>query len=194
MSPQGASNIHGMLKVSKLFLFLVIVSRIRFSIISLEQLSQCARMVTHFSYVGVCISTSVFSIMFWILASSEESFQFSLKNIVSLTFVVPGTVSDLVTFEISPSFLKPGLREIIPRLICSFPFHICLSWLSNIRFSMSFLLAWNLHFKTYAEEISPLPSLNILSSIILLYCFPFFCSDNKNVIYFSIYSYSSLIS
>ena len=58
MSPRGASNIHGILKVSKSFFFLVIVSRIEFSIISLEQLSQCARMVTHFFYVGVCISTS----------------------------------------------------------------------------------------------------------------------------------------
>lgn len=144
---------------------------------------------------SVFLPLTVISIMFWILASSEESFQFFFpKNTVSLTFVVPGTVSHLVTFEIFPSFLKPGLREIIPRLICSFPFHICLSWLSNILFSMSFLLAWHLHFKTYAEEISPLPSLNILSSIILLYHFPCFCSDNKNVIYFSNYSYSSLIS
>lgn len=58
MSPQGASNTHGILKVSKSFFFLVIVSRVEFSIISLEQLSQCARMFTHFSYVEVCISTS----------------------------------------------------------------------------------------------------------------------------------------
>lgn len=150
---------------------------------------------TSFMLESVFLPLTVISIMFWILASSEESFQFFFpKNTVSLTFVVPGTVSHLVTFEIFPSFLKPGLREIIPRLICSFPFHICLSWLSNILFSMSFLLAWHLHFKTYAEEISPLPSLNILSSIILLYHFPCFCSDNKNVIYFSNYSYSSLIS
>ena len=83
MSPQGASNTHGILKVSKSFFFLVIVSRVEFSIISLKQLSQCARMVTHFSYVGVCISTSVFSIMFWILASSEESFQFSPRHCFS---------------------------------------------------------------------------------------------------------------
>lgn len=48
---------------------------------------------------------TLFSIMFWILASSEESFQFSPKDIVSLTFVVAGTVSDLVTSEIFPSFL-----------------------------------------------------------------------------------------
>lgn len=132
---------------------------------------------------------TVFSIMFWILASSEESFQFSPKGIVSLTFVVPGTVSDLVTSEIFPSFLKPHLKEIIPRLICSFPFHICLSWLSNIWFSMSFLLAWHLHYNMYTEEISPLPSLNILSSIILLCHFPCSCSDYKNVIYFSNYSF-----
>lgn len=58
MSPRGESNIHGILKVSKSFFFLVIVSLVGFSIISLEQLSQCARTVTHFSYVGVCISTS----------------------------------------------------------------------------------------------------------------------------------------
>lgn len=128
---------------------------------------------------------------FWHLLKSHFSF---LPDIVSLTFVVPGTVSDLVTSEIFPSFLKPSLGEIIPRLICSFPSHICLSWPSNIWFSMSFLLAWHLHYNTYTEEISPLPSLNVLSSIILLYRFPCSCSNNKNVIYFSNYSYSCLIS
>lgn len=107
---QGAGDVCVILKLSKLFLFLVFFSQFLHT--------QFARMVAHCSYCGVSAALRVFfsrvldSGIFWGVTPV-----FSLRHYFSHLYWTPVTPSDLVTHKIFPSFLKPCLAALILRHI-----------------------------------------------------------------------------